>query len=227
MSGIWLKFSPVNLDSIVYVDILFTSGSTFDLAHRQQIFMDSTKQRPLTSGLWLFERGPGRDGRVEDVEAKVSVPQISPLGEGWQWLVSARSLASSSSSSSWNRSLLLLLWARFCIASSPEMLPEASVASFNPTLGSGNSLSISHARYVPCWEVTNEALVDSVKQLERQFHEMLRKSTQFPQPTLQREISTSPTKNLFGFLKMFLLSEMIPYKMESLGVLSSCTPRDW
>lgn len=67
---------------------LFTSGSTFDLAHRQQIFMDSTKQRPLTSGLWLFERGPGRDGRVEDVEAKVSVPQISPLGESWQWLVS-------------------------------------------------------------------------------------------------------------------------------------------
>lgn len=139
----------------------------------------------------------------------------------------ARSPASSSSSSSWNRSLLLLLWARFCIASSPEMLPEASVASFNPTLGFGNSLSISHARYVPCWEVTNEALVDSVKQLERQFHEMLRKSTQFPQPTLQREISTSPTKNLFGFLKIFLLSEMIPYKMELLGVLSSCTPRDW
>lgn len=106
------------------------------------------------------------------------------------------------------------------------MLPEASVASFNPALGSGNSLSISHVPYVPCWEVTNAALVDSVKQLERQFREMLRKSTQFPQPTLQREMSTSPTKNLFGFLKMFLLSEMIPYKMGSLGVLSSCTPRD-
>lgn len=31
MSGIWLIFSPVNLDSIVYVDILFASGSTFYL----------------------------------------------------------------------------------------------------------------------------------------------------------------------------------------------------
>ena len=34
------------------------------------------------------------------------------------------------------------------------------------TLGSVNSLSISHVPYVPCWEVTNAALVDSVKQLE-------------------------------------------------------------
>lgn len=227
MSGIWLIFSPVNLDSIVYVDVLFASGSTFDLAHRQQIFMDSTKQRPLTSGLWLFERGPGRDGRVEDVEAKVSVPQISPLGEGWQWLISGP-LPSFLQQFKLLKPLITLAPLSpvlHCLKS--RMLPEASVASFNPALGSGNSLSISHVPYVPCWEVTNAALVDSVKQLERQFREMLRKSTQFPQPTLQREMSTSPTKNLFGFLKMFLLSEMIPYKMGSLGVLSSCTPRDW
>ena len=124
-------------------------------AHKQQIFMDSTKQKPLTSGLWLFVRGPGRDGRVEDIEAKVFVPQISPLGVGRQWLVSGP-LPSFLQQFKFLKPLITLAPLSpilHCFKSN-----DASVVSFNPALGSVNSLSISHVPYVPCWEVTNAAL---------------------------------------------------------------------
>lgn len=79
-SGIRLVFSPVNLDAIACVDILFAPRSMlYPVGYRQPIFMDSINRRPLTSCLRLCLEvgGPGRDGRVEDIEAKVFIPQTS------------------------------------------------------------------------------------------------------------------------------------------------------
>lgn len=160
---------------------------TFDLAHRQQIFMDSTKQ-----GTWplacdcLREALEGMEG-WRGVEARYLFPRSLRWVKVGSDSSRARSPASSSSSSSWNRSLLLLLWARFCIASSPEMLLKLQWHPLTLPWALETVSPLVMRRSVPLQEVTNRSPCGFCQEAaERQFHEMLRKSTQFPQPTLKK-----------------------------------------